>query len=206
MKGTYHAHFTAGALLQEETERVLRKFEEKNMLDFTDQPIKVNPNWTGINSEKGRITTAREIGRRMNAIPHRDVWSNYLNFSDPEQKLILYYSCCKAYGLVLDFHLEVILEKWRSFQREIDPLDFLNFLDRKSLNHPEMESWTANTQKKLAQVCLKMLKQADILRDGVLKKVPASSSFWRNFVEMGDSWFLELMFLNEEERESIIAQ
>jgi hypothetical protein len=50
---------------------------------------------------------------------------------------------------------------------------------------------------------LQMLRKAGFLRDGSLQKVDRPDRFWTRFVKVGDLWFLEAAFLNEEERRSV---
>lgn len=198
MAKRYHAHFTSGALLQDDILQVLThlawdKEEERE--------LKIDPAWLQINSYKARQTTAREIRRRMKAVQDPGIWETFQSHSDTDQKVWLYYACCKAYPLLLDFHLEIVLNKWRSFNLEIESQDFLNFLYQKSIEHPELDDWSEQTQAKLAQVAIKMLKEAGLVKDGQLQKVQANNSLWERFVGMGERWFLELMFLNADERE-----
>ena len=202
MAETYHAHFTSGALLEAETARVLERLQEG---EAGQKAISEGDlSWLNINSRKARITTAREINRRLNAVADKSMWEFFLISPEADRKIMLYYACCKAYPLLLDFHLEVAMDKWRSFNLDLGRKDFLNFLDRKSIHHPEIEAWSEATRNKLAQVALRIMAQAGLLRAGSIHKVPASDALWRRFVEIGESWFLELMFLNAEERDAFI--
>lgn len=198
MTNIYHAHFTAGALLYEETVSMMQKLEG---VGTEERGWNVDRAWLNTNSEKTRENTAREINRRLNAVAEKTMWEAFLSSPETDQKVMLYYACCKAYSLLLDFHLEVVIDKWRSFNLELESSDFLNFLYRKRISHPEIEAWSETTQEKLAQVALKIMKQAGLVRQGKICKIPASDELWQRFVEMGEGWFLELMLLNAEERE-----
>jgi hypothetical protein len=61
------------------------------------------------------------------------------------------------------------------------------------------------TRIKAATVIIRILKESGILVHGNLKQLEADDSFWRFFVEQGESWFLELCLLPQIRRKKIIG-
>jgi hypothetical protein len=49
-----------------------------------------------------------------------------------------------------------------------------------------------------------MLRESGLLVENQLRQVNPSDRFWKRFVTVGDIWFLEACFLNEEERRRIV--
>lgn len=201
---TYHAYFTSGALLLEETEMFFQKLAREQGADSAE--LLVPPEWMPANSAKARQTTAREVQRRINAVDSL-IWTGFTELDAADQKLLLYYACCKAYALLFDFHLQVLLDKWVSSTRTVARIDVENFLIKQSIAHPEIDEWTLSTKTKLSQVTMRILAQANIIDDEAsLQKPQASVNTWRRISNTGDQWFLEFMFLNQEEKNRMINQ
>jgi uncharacterized protein with WD repeat len=105
----------------------------------------------------------------------------------------------KTYSILQDFHIDILLNKWRRYDIEVSTSDFLNFLFQQADKHPEIFEWTELTQKKVASVAILMLKELGILKEKELKQVDLPVSFWQLFLRFSESWFLEVMFLDQEE-------
>ena len=111
--------------------------------------------------------------------------------------------CLKTYSILFDFLFDVVLEKWLSRDLEIDKSTVLNFLDKQSSFHPEIDEWTDSTIQKAASVMIKMMKEVGILKNGQLIPLEAPNNFWIKFVELGDPWFLQICLLNKERRDEV---
>lgn len=197
----YHAYYTAGALLYEEMTRVISRWQEQAHRMAVDD---IPDDWLLLRSGKSRQTKAREVRRRLTALPDF-LWKGYADLPYSEQRLLLYYSCMKAYPLLFDFHLEAVMDRWRMVGQKLTRADFDGFLQAQELTYPEISRWTPSTRQKLGQVTMKMLREAGLLSaQGDLQKGIASDAFWRKIAGTGDLWILELMFLNESERRHIL--
>jgi len=194
----YSVSFTAGALMREASMRIIE--EARRGTDLSE----VDPDVLDVNSRRGRNRKTMEITNRLKRAD-RSVWEDLPECTVQEQHLALYYCCLKTYRLLFDFHMDVVLPKWQSFDRELQPHDARRFLERRADQHPEIDSWSASTWEKIRQVMLKMLREARLLVNGKLEAPHVSSAFWKRFVEIGDVWFLEASFMNEETRRSVVA-
>lgn len=81
------------------------------------------------------------------------------------QNEIAFLAVCKYFDFIREFVIEVVREKYIVFDYELTDGDYLSFFRRKSEFHPEMDSLTDITQKKLKQVIFKMLEQAGIINN-----------------------------------------
>lgn len=204
MPNKYSASFTSGALLFDETEAILHFFQnhsedEASQLILTNEFLKINT----LISRKKKVS---EIRKRMEAVP-----PNYWDFYDrlkskDEKKVFLYFVCLKKYALIRDFHLEIVLNKWRQLDTTIDKSDVLRFLKWASDKHPEIDEWTANSLDKIAQIINLMLKETGLLVKGKLQQIYFPADFWMFFVDKGESWFLEAMLLSKEQRENLFSK
>jgi hypothetical protein len=195
----YSASFTTGALLTDETEAVIT-FQARNEGEDQSRILK-NDRYLKVNSLAGRKRRLREILNRINSVP-AEHWNFYLRLKARDEKnVFMYYVCMKYYALIRDFHLEVILSKWRLLDSSFSKEDVSRFLTRASIQHPEIDEWTESTQKKIVQVLTLMLKESGIVLNEKIRLVFLPDTFWLFFIEHGEGWFLEAMFLTREQRD-----
>ena len=86
-----------------------------------------------------------------------------INGSLPSQKQVAFLAICKTNGFIRDFVVEVVREKLLLFDYKLSDGDFISYLRRKSAIHPELESITETTIRKIKQVSFKILEQAGII-------------------------------------------
>ncbi len=79
------------------------------------------------------------------------------------QRQMAYLSICKSYGFIRDFVVEVLRDKILLFDYQIEDSDYLSFWRRKAELYPRMESFTENSKKKIRQITLRILADADII-------------------------------------------
>lgn len=199
----YTASFTTGALLFDEMERVIRFMSSENA---NRQLIAKSIQVLTINSEPARIRQARELLKRYDSV-EKSFWNFYMNLTGKDaRRFAVYYSCLKTYPLVLDFHMEVVLIKWRQMNSVVDKSDVIKFLKWAAVNHPEIDKWKESTPTKISRIIIQMLRESGLLVDGKLTPIILPDSFWIYFLEHGEGWFLEAMLLSKEQRESILKK
>jgi len=195
----YSASFTTGPLLTDETEAVINFMDENPGDDFRE--IIESDKYLKVNSQAARIRRLREIRNRIESIP-LEYWGFFQRLTGKDEKnTFIYYVCMKCYPLIRDFHLEVILSKWRLMDTAFSKEDVIKFLTRASNQHPEVDDWKESTHKKVIQVLSLMLKEAGIVSSNKLHLVFLPDTFWLFFIERGEGWFLEAMFLAKEQRD-----
>jgi len=126
------------------------------------------------------------------------------NLVKNEQQLALFDVCLKASKLLFDFQVEVVLEKWRTLDHIVLKNDALYFIDKKSMDYPEMENWSDNTKEKTATVLIRILNEAGILNESRLNHPDVSDYFWAFFIKQEDPWFLELCLMPKNQRDKIM--
>ncbi|MBT4282225.1 MAG: DUF1819 family protein [Candidatus Marinimicrobia bacterium] len=201
IESKYSASFTAGALLYAETIVLLKYLNDDNISNITEQ-IKTNT-LLKTNSESSRKRIIAEIIKRYHSVNNK-VFQLCSEVSIAEQKILLFYSCLKTYPLLFDFMFNIVIEKWLSLELVINSSDMKRFLDKQSSAYSEIDTWTEKTHNKISSVTIKILKSAGILENNKLVKVNLSHSFLKQFVIWGDSWFLQALLINKEQRDKII--
>lgn len=194
----YSTTFAAGTLLYDESLRVLEAADAFDRIDEVEEDV------LDISSQSGRERRLMEVKRRLDAVED-DVLRDFLDLSRAEQKVVLYYASIKAYPLVHDLHMHVVLPAWRSIMQEVHRADIQRFLDERASDHPEIEGWSESTVDKVQQVFRKMLREVGLLSDAdELQALHLPSRFWSRFVRAGDLWFLEAMLVEKDVRESAV--
>lgn len=84
-------------------------------------------------------------------------------FSD--QGYILWLAVCRRYKFIADFAVEVLRERFCSLKTDLHLEDYEAFFHLKSEWHPELDTLTPATSKKLRQVLFKILREVDFLNE-----------------------------------------
>jgi hypothetical protein len=195
---TYTASFTAASLLLNEFLNMEEILCAKDFDGLMEQEVK-NNEFLGIKTEAGRKRVVQEIRKRHENAP-KDFWEMFFNAEEAEQKLALFYLCLKTYPLVMDFHLEVTLRKWKSKSLKLDAIDLQMRLDEIASIEDEVMEWSEQTQRKTITVYKRMLTEAGLLKRNELQKSRnINSDFWNYFIELGESWLIEACFYNRNQ-------
>lgn len=195
----YTASFTAGPLLTDETTAVVLFLLENNW-SVDDFPIETAQHLK-VNAQASRKRKYREVRNRIDAVP-REYWEFFAELTTRDEKnAFLYFVCMKYYPLIRDFHFEVILNKWRMLDTDIAPENVAKFLIKASNRHTEIDEWTESTLKKIGQVVMLMLKEVGIVLKNKMRLIFLPDKFWLFFIQQGEGWFLEAMFLSREQRD-----
>lgn len=197
----YLISFTAGGLLYDEFIS-LYSFLNEDKINSITKEIKTN-NFLKTNSQAARQRIIQEVRKRYNAVSN-NAFLNFLDLSQNEQKIFLFYTCLKTYSIIFDFIFDVIIEKWLSRDVTVDKSTVLFFLDQQSATHMEIEDWKDTTIQKVASVMVRILNEVGILQNGELQPLEAGNTFWYNFIEYGDPWFLQACLLNKNKRTEIL--
>lgn len=157
----YSFSFTTSSLRLNEMILVAIAIAEKREIDYINE-------LGGGNSKTGRKMLS-EFEKRISNLTSRQV-DILANGDFLSQKQIAFLSICKTYLFIRDFVVEVLREKILVFDYQITEGDYISFYRRKLDLHPEMDTLTDITQKKIKQVTFKILEQAGII-DSIKSKV-----------------------------------
>ena len=196
----YLISFTAGGLLYDETIS-LQPYLNDEKIELIANEVKINK-YLQTNSQAARQRIMQEVKKRYLAVGG-NAFLIFNTLDQNEQRIFIFYTCLKTYGIIFDFIFDVVVEKWLSRDIDVNAGDVLYFLDKKTSNHLEIDQWTATTKQKVATVMIRMLKEVGILRDAKIMALDASDEYWNYFVKIGEPWFLQACLLNKERRDQI---
>ena len=157
----YSFSFTTSSLRLNEMILVAIAIAEKREIDYINE-------LGGGNSKTGRKMLS-EFEKRISNLASQQT-DILVNGDFLSQKQIAFLSICKTYLFIRDFVVEVLREKILVFDYQITEGDYISFYRRKLDLHPEMDTLTDITQKKIKQVTFKILEQAGII-DSIKSKV-----------------------------------
>lgn len=204
MKNKYKTGYSSWALLLKESDILINniKDSEKFMQGFEE----VDRNIIPVNSETSKNRIALEIIRRIRSLSKPAFIDFFKQGTDEDRALILFYAVCKTYQLIPDFIIDTMIRKWYNMDYELTSYDFKSFLHRKADQHPELAEISQKNISNLASSTIKILDELGTLKDGRLIKAEFNHSILKEIANNGDSWLLEVLLLNENERQEIIGQ
>ena len=158
----YQMSFGVGGLLLNESVSVARihiegEPWEQTMLRALDQGA------TSLPKTASNRRTLREITNRLQTLSTQER-EFLLDESDrTDQQALLWLSACRAYRFVHEFALEVIRERYLSYQFDL-PLESFDILfEAKAEWDDNLADLSTSTRKKLRQVLFRMMREAEIL-------------------------------------------
>lgn len=191
MTNRYHSSLTSGDLLHEEILIILKNASDiseinTNELKNSDIPIKVK-------SEESLKRIMNEALRRIKSVPDKRLWEYFLKTNEANQRLILFYAVLMTYDLILDFMLDVIHEKWIKRQTQIDRNDFMEYVEQKSRTVPELEEKSKRSIRDMGFNVIKIMRQAGLIDNGVLRAVSLDDDLREAFYRMGEAWYIDVL-------------
>lgn len=198
----YATGFSSGALLLKEADSLIRQID--NPTEFMNGTVVLDYFNVPVNSEASKKRLGIEVVKRLKNIQNPFFIELYETGINADKNIILFYAACKTYSLIVDFMLEIVLNKWYNLDFELSSMDFQNYIYRIMGNREELEKLKPYTIKKLSHVVLKMLNQVGLVNEAKLQKVEFNTQILRTIAFQGDLWFLELLFLSNQERTELI--
>lgn len=196
----YSASITGGGFLFNETNALLPLLLDENAAELIKEEV-LNNNILHINSEKSRKRNVSEIKRRFEALP-RTFWYDYMEMSEEDKRIALFFVLLKTYKILFDFHANVAMRRWRSASQDISIDDLMMEFNSISAKDEFVDSWSDATKKKVASGYLSILRHANMLdsEDRLQALRPKNIDF---YFEIGEPWFLDACLLEPYEIETL---
>lgn len=184
-KDKYNFSFIAGALLLSESQEYIGSISDFDAyLNDTEQ---VDYMVLSTNSESSRKRLKSELDKRIRTL-NKSYLTAFTEMTADEQRIILFLAVCKTYKIIQEFCLEVVYNKWKMFDNELSTYDFQYFVSLK-ISDEHLASLTDQTQYKVSQVALRILKDVGILKDNTITQPYLSDGVRQLIEDNGDAWF-----------------
>jgi hypothetical protein len=148
-----------------------------------------------------------EIKKRLSLLT-QDQLQLMIQGSLDDAKAMILLSLVKAYSFLRDFIVEVIRSKYLLFDTVVSEIDYIKFVNTKSLSHNELNAITDVTAKKVKQVVLKLLEQVGLItqaKNGSILK-PILNSKVIDVIVDDDPAFLNAFLFSNEEIKSLLQK
>jgi hypothetical protein len=170
----YKLSFTAGGLLFAESLIVAEEYAHSQNWAATVESVR-QQNLLQARTASAGHRVLREVCSRLRLLTKTQL-ELLRSGSRSDQRQLLWLAACKRYRLLYDFGSEVIRNKFLQMDLTLGRNEFDDFLEAKSIWHPEIEAVAASTRAKLRQVALRMLREADLLSaDNVIQPLILSA-------------------------------
>ena len=141
-----------------------------------------------------------EIKKRLSLLT-QDQLQLMIQGSLNDAKAMILLSLVKSYSFLHDFIIEVIRNKYLLFDTVISDIDYIRFVNTKSLSHNELNAITEVTAKKVKQVIFKLLEQVGLIthsRNGSILKPILNGKVIDVIIDDDPALLSAFLFSNEE--------
>jgi hypothetical protein len=148
-----------------------------------------------------------EIKKRLSLLTQDQLLLMIQGSLDDAKSMILL-SLVKAYSFLRDFIVEVIRNKFLLFDTVVSEIDYIKFVNAKSLSHNELNEITEVTAKKVKQVVFKLLEQVGLItqaKNGSILK-PILNTKVIDVIVDDDPAFLNAFLYSSEEIKSLLQK
>ena len=195
----YKFSFTAASALIVETRIVAEEYHKRKDWKDVEKYLKEN----NLLNKVKQATFKREfseIKKRLSLLTE-DQLQLMIQGSLDDAKAMILLSLVKAYSFLRDFIVEVIRNKYLLFDTVVSEIDYIKFVNTKSLSHKELNAITEVTAKKVKQVIFKLLEQVGLItqaKNGSILKPILNSKVIDVIVDDDPALLNAFLFSNEE--------
>jgi hypothetical protein len=155
--------FTAGGMFIQESVGVAERYlEERDWKSVREVVIRENLIQARTHSTLVRRTS--EILRRLKTLSDQEV-EMFVQANTQDRGAWYWLTACRCYRFIADFAVQVLHERFSTFQYLLSSSEFDYFLAMQEGTHPELSRLTERTKDKLRQVLFKMMRDVGLLSD-----------------------------------------
>lgn len=120
---------------------------------------------TSLPKAASRRRTLREISNRISTLTSEELDFFIADADRTEQQALLWLATCRAYRFVQEFAIEVIRERFLSYQLDLHPESFDTVFDAKAEWDEGLAGISRSTRLKLRQVLFRMMREAGVISE-----------------------------------------
>ena len=178
----YKMSFGTGGLMLNESVEVARLHVPQEPWEDTIRRA-LEQGTTTLPKAASNRRTLREISNRLLTLSdsERDFLIEQADRAD--RQALLWLATCRAYRFVREFAVEVIRERYMSYQYELPPESFDILLEAKAEWDDGLASLMTSTRLKLRQVLFRIMREAGIISQGGQIQAALLSSQLKTMIE-----------------------
>lgn len=196
MINTINASLTAEPLLHKEF-KVLIEFVKENKLSTKEEIYKkvVTVNLFHYKSPKSTLRRLNPLYKRY-ACLSKELLNDILTSSLQDSLVVTLFSIYKTNKLFETIFNDVLKSKFESLDLSLHEKDIFSHLFKLETEYPEGLKWKDYTRKKIVQVVLRILFEANILtKAGILQRCTISGKTTEHIIKNGGKNFIEIIQL-----------
>nr|WP_321455419.1 DUF1819 family protein [uncultured Cohaesibacter sp.] len=160
----YKMSFSTGGLFLNESIEIARLHLEGETWDETLRRAR-QEGATSLPKAISNRRTVREISNRLMTLSTEEL-ELLIEFADrADRQALLWLAACRAYRFVREFALEVVRERYLSYQLDLPRESFDLLFEAKAELNEELSAIKASTRAKLQQVAFRIMREAGILSE-----------------------------------------
>ena len=151
-----------------------------------------------IKSESSRKRAVAEFRRRFNAVP-REFWEWYYTVSENTQLFAMFFVNLKAYRILFDFQVNVVVNNWNGISQSVSYNDILSEMYQISANDDFVDSWSDETKNKVVSWFITMITKVGLLdkKTSQLSSPIINEEEFAYFLKINEAWFLDACLLDQ---------
>lgn len=156
--------FSTGGLFLNESIEIARLHEEDASWEETILRAR-NDGTTSLPKAASNQRTVREITNRLRMLSEEE--RDYLIYTADraDQQALLWLATCRAYRFIEEFTLEVIRDRYLSYQLDLPLEAFDQLLEAKAEWDDALSTIKESTRKKIRQVAFRIMREAGIISE-----------------------------------------
>jgi len=161
-KQPYRMSFTSGGLFLNESNAVAGLHQSgEDWRETLERAL--HEGTTSLPKVASNRRTLREIVNRLSTLRDEEIRFLTNEAGRQEQQYLLWVATCRAYRFVREFAVEVICDRYLSYQLDLPLESFDIFFTAKADWDDELASISDTTLNKLRQILFRMMREASIL-------------------------------------------
>ena len=178
----YKMSFSTGGLFLNESLEVARLHVEGEPWENTILRA-MDEGATSLPKSASNRRSLREISNRLLTLTAEER-SYFLEEADrSDQQALLWIATCRAYRFVREFALEVVRERYLSYQLDLPLESFDILLAAKAEWDEGLAGLSRSTQLKLRQIMFRMMREAGIISEDSRIQTAILSTYLKNMIE-----------------------
>ncbi|WP_245189000.1 DUF1819 family protein [Mameliella alba] len=175
--------FTTGGLFLHESIEVARLHHEDEAWEETAKRA-LDQGTTALPKSASNRRSLREITNRLRVLTDTERRFLLEDADRTDQQALLWIAICRAYRFVGEFAVEVVRERYLSYQIDLPLSSFDIALENKAEWEEELANLSMSTRRKLRQVLFRIMREAEILsQDNRIQAAILSSRLRRQIEE-----------------------
>jgi hypothetical protein len=178
----YKMSFGTGGLLLNESVEVARLHVNEEPWEETVRRA-MEHGTTALPKAASNRRTLREISNRLRTLSDAERAFLIEQADRADRQALLWLATCRAYRFVREFAVEVIRERYMSYQYELPPESFDILLDAKAEWDEHLASLTSSTRLKLRQVLFRIMREGGVISQSGQIQASLLSSRLKTMIE-----------------------